>query len=449
MLKSFFNPKSVALIGATDRPGSVGVGICQNLLEGESEREIFFINPNKNKILGKKSYPKISSINKEIDLAVIAVPSKVVPKIVKECVDKKVEAVIIISAGFSETGEEGKQRQQKVADIFKKANIPLIGPNCLGVIRPNNKLNATFAPGTPNSGKVAFISQSGALVDSVIDKALLENYGFSTLVSYGNGADIRVNELLDFLKDDKETEAIALYLEGLNQGREFIKKAKKITPEKPIVVLKAGVSEQGREAVSSHTASLAGDPEVYSAAFRKAGIFQVETLRDLLGVSLAGAWQNRCKNGIGVITNGGACGVMTADWCSKLGLKLTPLTKKTIKKLEKSAVMNPAFSGRNPLDIIGDALADRYKLSMEALLEQKDINGLIVIQTLQIMTTPEENAKMIIEAQKKYPKKPILACFIGGKKTSRGVDLLRKNKIPTYGEPREAVVAMKSLIKNI
>jgi len=323
-----------------------------------------------------------------------------------------------------------------------------LGPNCLGVIRPAVKLNASFGPATPKPGQVAFVSQSGALIDSVIDKALLEGYGFSNLISYGNGADLDICDFLKYLENDKETKAIALYVESIKNGREFLKVAREVSRKKPIVVLKGGKTVAGGKAASSHTAALAGSPEIYSAAFREAEIFEVETINDLLQISLTLAQDSGsgAGAGVGIITNGGAVGVLTADWCEKFGLKLPNLTKSTLKKLKNSKAMNPAFSAHNPLDIVGDALSDRYKIAIEAMLEQKNIQGVIVIQTLQIMTEVEKNAKIIIEEKKKFPEKPILPLFLGGKFTKPGVSILRKNSIPCFEEPRQAALAMKALI---
>jgi len=446
MLNIFFNPKSVALIGATDRPGSVGLGICKNLLEGKSRRKIFFVNPYKKIVLGKKTYLSVTSIKEKVDLAIVAVPAKIVPKIVRDCVKKRVEGVIVISSGFAEIGEEGVRRQKEIAEVLKKANIPLLGPNCLGILRPVSKLNASFSPATPKAGEVAFVSQSGALIDSVIDKALLEDYGFSALISYGNEADLGICDFLKFLKKDKKTKAIALYIEGLKNGREFIEIARDVGKEKPIVALKGGKTSLGQRAVTSHTASLAGSAEIYSAAFKKAKIFEVETVEELLNVSLVLAQQPFCGNNIGVVTNGGAAGVLLADWGQKFGIRLPELSQKTLRKLGKSPIMNPGFSRQNPLDILGDALSTRYKFALETILEQENIQGLIVIQTLQIMTEVEKNARVIIEAKKKWPKKPIICCFLGGKFTEAGVKILRRNSIPCLREPRQAALAMRALI---
>jgi len=447
-LDKIFNPKSIALIGATDRKGSVGFSISKNLLSGENKRKIFFVNPKQRKVLKRKVYSKINSINQKIDLVIIAVPAKIVPQIAKECVKKKVGGAIIISAGFAETGKMGEKRQDTITQIFKKANIPFIGPNCLGIIRPSLKLNATFALATPSSGSVALVSQSGALIDSIIDRAELENYGFSSIVSFGNHADIDISDIINYLDKDKNTKAIALYIEGIQKGRKFIKIAKKVAKNTPIVVLKSGTSATGKKAVSSHTGSLAGNPQIYSAAFKKAGIFQVETIEELLSVSLGLSWAKSINNGIGIVTNGGGLGVIIADWCERLGVELPKLKKASIKKLENSEIMNFAFSRSNPLDIVGDALASRYKLAIEVMLSQKNINGLIVVQTPQMMTKSKENAKVIIEASKKWKNKAIIACFVGGKLTKPGIDLLEKHQIPNYSEPKQAVLTIKALIKS-
>lgn len=462
-LESMIDPNSVAVIGATDREGSVGLALCRNLKEGE--RDLFFINPHRDEVLGQQAHDSIKGIE-PVDLVVIAVPAEAVLQVAKE-IPAETKAAIVISAGFGESGEEGEQRERQLKKILQEKDIRFLGPNCLGVISPATGLNASFAPATPQQGAVAFLSQSGALIDSVIDKSLAEGYGFSSLVSLGNQADVNVQNLLDYFKNDQQTKAIALYLEGISQaqksssssagagespptrprahGKEFIKKAQQVTEEKPVVVLKSGVTEQGKQAVSSHTGSLAGNAEIYEAAFRKAGIFQVHTIEQLLQTSLTLAKQPSCGNNIGIVTNGGACGVMAADWCGEYEVNLAELKEETINKLEQSEVMNPAFSKSNPLDIVGDADAERYRVAIESLMQQEDIEGLIVIQTLQAMTDSKKNAEVIVEAQKKWDK-PILPCFIGGKMTKPGVDVLLQNEIPNFTEPKRAVLAMKALM---
>jgi len=447
-LERFFNPKSIAIIGAKPKERSVGWGLVKNALEGKSKRKIFAINPNKKEVLGIKCLPSIKSVRGPVDLAVIAIPAKIVPEVVKECCQKKVGGIIIVSSGFAEIGKKGRVLQKNITKMVKKAEIPLLGPNCLGIIRPSIKLNVSFAPVTPPQGKIAFISQSGALIDSVLDKALLENYGFSVIISYGNEADLSLSDFLEWLKEDEETKAVALYLEGTKNGRRFMTTAKELLESKPIAVLKAGRTKAGSQAVTTHTASLAGSYEIYSAVFKQTGIIETETIEELFDLSKALAWQPRCKNGIGIITNGGGCGVLMTDYCQELGIKLPKLNKSTIQKLEKSKKMHPACSERNPLDILGDALSDRYRVGIESLLGQQDIYGILVIQTLQIMTETEKNAKIIVEAKKKWPGKPIIGCFLGGKFTRPGINLLEKNNIPNYPDLKRAARAMKALIKS-
>lgn len=438
-MKHIFNPQSVALIGATDRVGSVGLGLAKNLLQGK--RDIFFVNPNKKNILGKKSYPKIGDIKKEINLAIIAVPAKIVLKIVKECIKKRVRAVIVISSGFAETGTNMLQNQ--IQAHLKLANIDLIGPNCLGVLRPSTGLNASFAPLTPKAGQIALISQSGALLDSIIDASYEKSYGFSAIISYGNEAGLKLTNFLKWADKDKKTKVIALYLEGLKNGREFFEISKKI--EKPVLVLKGGKTKAGQKAVSSHTGALAGEAQIYSAAFKQAGLIEVKTVEELLDNAKALCWQPNCNNNIAVVTNGGGAGILTADYCNQLGINLASLAKNTKNVLDRK--LNCAWSRSNPVDIVGDALADRYKAGTDALLKQKNVSGLIVIQTMQIMTEAEKNAKVVVAAKKKYPEKPIVCAFLGGKLTKKSIKLLEKNKIPNYNDPLKAVKAIKTLIK--
>ncbi|PIU47162.1 hypothetical protein COS93_00515 [bacterium (Candidatus Gribaldobacteria) CG07_land_8_20_14_0_80_33_18] len=445
-LEKIFNPKTIAIIGASPKKNSVGWGLVKNILEGKDSRKFFYVNPFEKEIGGIKCFSKIGDISQEIDLAVIAVRAKIVPQIVEQCCRKKVGGIIIISSGFAEIGKEGEILQDKIIKLVKSAKIPLIGPNCLGIIRPSIKLNVSFAPAFPKPGNIAFISQSGALIDSIIDKSLSENYGFSFLISYGNEADLTLSDFLLFVNKDRQTKVITVYLEGLKGGRNFMKVAKKISKIKPIVVLKAGRTEMGKKAVFTHTASLAGNYQIYQALFKQTGIIGVETIEELFDIAKVLAWQPKCKNGIGIITNGGGCGVLMADYCQELGVNLVKLDSKTIQKLKDSKIMHPAFSRNNPLDIVGDALSKDYQIAIEALLKQKNIYGLLIIQTLQIMTEVEKNAKIIVEAKRKWPEKPIVCCFLGGEMTKKGVEILEKNKIPNYPDLKRAAKAMKVLI---
>ncbi len=453
-LDKIFNPRTIALIGASRDSNSVGHGILKNLISGcvfpseycrPFKGSIYPVNPNAEEILGKRCYANIKDIEDEIDLVIIATPASIVHNIVKECIQKKVGGIIIISAGFAEINEEGKKLQEKIVEDLRKAKIPLIGPNCLGIIRPSINLNASFAPSMPPNGNVAFVSQSGAIADSIIDWAIERRYGFSTIISYGNRADLDVYDFLEWLEKDPDTKTIALYIEGLDNGKRFMEVVSKIS--KPIIVLKAGRTSEGSSAISSHTGSLAGSYEVYKAAFKQSGVLMAETIEDLFDLAKALVFQPSCDNNIAIVTNGGGCGVLCADYCSELGVSLVELKKSTITKLDKTGKMHPAYNRMNPLDIVGDALPDRYEAAVDTLLAEDYISGLIVIQTLQTMTNPLEDARVIIEANKKYPDKPIICVYMGGRFSKRGRMMLEAEGIPDFNDIRKAARAMWALVK--
>jgi len=456
-LDAIFNPKSIAVIGASRDINSVGYGILKNIVRGcvfESEHcrpfkgRVYAVNPNATEILKIASYPKITDITDDVDLAVIAVPAKIVPAVMKDCVNKGVKAIIVISAGFAELGKEGKKLQDDIKEIAEKAKIPLMGPNCLGIIRPSASINASFAPSTPPEGNIAFISQSGAIADSIIDWAIEHMFGFSTVVSYGNKAMLDATDFLEWLAKDEETKAIAIYMEGIDDGKRFMEVAEKVSKIKPIVVLKAGRTEKGTKAISSHTGSLAGSYEVYKAAFKQTNVILADTIEDLFDISKALANQPACKDGnIAIVTNGGGCGVLAADYCAELGLNVVELKKSTISKLDKTGKMHPAYSRSNPLDIVGDALPDRYYAAIDTLLNENYISGLIVIQTLQTMTNPEEDANDIIELSKKYPGKPIICAYMGGRFSKRGRYILESKGIPDFNDIKKAAKAMWALVE--
>ena len=456
-LDPIFNPKGIAVIGASRDPASVGYGILKNLIKGcvfENEYckpfkgRIYAVNPNADEILGITSFPKITDIKEDVDLAIIAVPAKLVPIVMKDCAEKKVKGIITISAGFAELGDEGKKLQEQIKEIAQKANIPLIGPNCLGVIRPSANLNASFAPSMPPEGNIAFVSQSGAIADSIIDWAIENRYGFSTIISYGNRADLDVHDFLEYLAEDEETKAIALYVEGIDDGKRFMEIASKVSKTKPIVILKAGRTEKGSHAIASHTGSLAGTYEIYNTAFKQSNVIIADTIEELFDISKALADQPPCKeNAVAIVTNGGGCGVLAADHCSELGINIPELKASTIKKLDATGKMHPAYSHSNPLDIVGDALPERYYAAIDTLLGEDYISGLIIIQTLQTMTNPEEDANLVIELSKKYPDKPVVCVYMGGRFSKRGRYLLESNRIPNYNGIKKAALAMKALIE--
>ncbi len=452
----FFNPQSVALLGASRSVESVGQSILRNLTIGCVHRceycrpflgKIFPVNPFASEILGFKSYPSVLKIPEPVDLAVIALPHDIVLKAVDECIRKKVKAVIIVSAGFGEFSEQGKNLQLKIVEKLKRAKIPMLGPNCLGIIRPAHNLNASFGPSMAPKGGVAFVSQSGALADSIIDWSIQARYGLSALVSYGNKAMLDCYDFFDFLAGDDETKSVALYIEGVNSGREFFEKLKMLVSSKPVVILKGGRTSAGVAAAATHTASLAGDARIFDAAVKQSGAVLAQTVEELFDLAKVLGEQPVCKgNGIAVVTNGGGCGVICSDYCEELGVNLPQLSKDALKTFEKSGIMHPAYSRRNPLDIVGDAMPDRYGLAINTLLNEPYIHGLIVIQTLQAMTNSVLDAKAIVEAHKQFPDKPIISCFMGGRFSRKGMHYLDNMHIPDFNDIRKAVVAMKALI---
>jgi acetate---CoA ligase (ADP-forming) len=440
-LENIFNPQNIAIIGASEEPKKVGSGLVSNLLK--SKRNIYCVNPFKEKVFGMNTFKNINDIKERIDLAIIAIPASVVVQAVEDCIKKKVKGIIIVSSGFGETGEDGKEIEAKLKEMVNKANISLIGPNCLGIINLLNGLNASFAPIVPQKGNTALLSQSGAILDALIDRSINLNMGFSKIISYGNEADVELKDYLLYLKDDKETKVILLYFEGVKNGKEFFKVAKEVAKKKPIVVLKSGKSNKGKSAISTHTGSLAGEYEVYKAVFKQTGIIEVDSLEDLLDAGKVLSFENKCKNGIGIITNGGGLGVLAVDYCEEFGVDLKELSKETIEKLKE---LEKVSIKRNPLDVLGDAPPERYEIGIRNLLEQKDINAVLVIQSMQIMTEAEKNAKIIVELNKRFPSKPIICCFVGGPLIEKAVKYLEDNNIPNYSDPKRAIKAIKNLI---
>ena len=369
---------------------------------------MFFVNPSKKKLFSRKCYTYITDIREKIDLAIIAVPAKHVIKVAEDCARKQVKGVVVISAGFAEAGN--KELQDKLVSVLDK--IPLIGPNCLGIIRAGS-LNASFGLSNPKKGGIGFISQSGGLIESISFK-----YGFSSLISIGNEAGLDISDCMRMLDKDRQTKVIALYIEGLKHGRKFIETAKQIS--KPIVVLKGGKTEATRKTVASHTGALAGKREIYSAAFKKAGIFEVGTLAELSGVCKALSWQPRNKGRLGIVTNSGAYGILLADWAVELGVDL-----KAVK------------------DVLGDASKKDYSSAINSLIKKND--SLIVVQTVQSKQRLKENIEVIIQAKQKYSKKAIISFLIPGVHYNEGIKMLEKHKIPNYSDVKKAILAIKGL----
>ena len=424
MLEEFFTPKSVAVIGASTSPGKLGYAVLENLVEGGyiDVGTVYPINPKADEILGQKAYPSVEDVPGDIDLAVVVIPYKFVPSILEECGKKKIPAVVIISAGFREAGMEGLERELELVGIAKKYNIRLIGPNCLGIIDTFTPVNASFSAGTPPQGPMAFMSQSGALGTAILDWAQAGRLGLAKFVSLGNKADVSEIDLLEAWADDKDTNVIMMYSEGLPNGQEFIKVAREVTKKKPVVAIKSGVTKSGSRAVSSHTGSLAGSEQAYQAAFQQAGVLRANDMASMFDMALALGYQPLLTGDrIAIITNAGGPGILATDALERSGMSLARLEVETIQELEK--FLPDAASAANPVDVLGDAKGDRYQFALDMVSKDPNVDGIMVVLTPQAMTEIPETAKAVGELSKRIDK-PVLACFMGEAKVEEGIKVL-------------------------
>jgi len=448
-LNFLFYPRSIAVIGASRTPGSVGQSLLANIISNRIQGIVYPVNPKAKGILGIKSYPTVTEIPDVVDLAVIIVPSQYVPSVLDECGQKGVKGAIIISAGFKEIGGPGIELEQEVKKIIQKYNISLLGPNCLGIINtdPKSCLNATFGMQFPKEGNISFVSQSGALCVAVLEYAKEANVGFAKFISMGNKADINENELLLYLKQDAKTDVILMYLEDLVNGRDFMRIAREITSDitdpKPIIALKAGSTVLGARAASSHTGSLAGSDRVYDAIFEQCGVLRVETLEELFDYVRAFSSQPLPQgNKVAIVTNSGGPGILATDSCIQYGLNVTSLSPRTVQALKK--VLPPTASFNNPVDLIGDAHYNRYEASLKEVLKDKNVHSSIVILTPTAFTDVEKIAISIVNTAKAH-KKPVLACFLGVYDVSKGIEILEENGIPSYRFPESAARVLSEM----
>lgn len=445
MLDNFFHPASVAVIGASTNETKLGHSVVKNLIDGGyiNMGQIYPINYKADSILNLKAYPSVKDVPESVDLAVIVIPFPYVPDALRECGQKGISSAIVISAGFREAGKEGFEREMELIDISKEFNIRLIGPNCLGVIDTYTPLNASFAAGTPPKGPMAFMSQSGALGTAVLDIALAGHLGLSKFVSLGNKADVSEIDLLQTWKDDAQTKVIMIYSEGMPNGQEFIRVAREVTRDKPVVAIKSGVTQSGSRAVSSHTGSLAGSEQAYHAAFKQAGVIRVDSMQKLFDVSLAIGYQPLLRGDrIAIITNAGGPGILATDQLEKAGLTLSRFNPETKRALVE--YLPDAASAANPVDVLGDARADRYQFALETVSKDPNVDGILVMLTPQAMTQIKETAEAVSSLSDSIDK-PILACFMGKQKVEPGVNVLFERGIPNYSFPEQAANAFGAM----
>jgi acetyltransferase len=445
LLEALFSPQGVAVVGASTNPAKLGHSVLDNIIKYGYAGQVYPVNPKADEILGKPCYPRVNEIPGPVDLAVIVVPNKYVAGVMKDCGEKGVGAAIVITAGFREAGAEGRQMEREVIEIAREYDIRVVGPNCLGVIETNSSLNASFAAGMPEPGKISFMSQSGALCTGILDWAALNGLGFSSFVSLGNKGDLNETDFLEVWRDDPNTSVVMAYLEGVVDGDAFLEASRKLTKVKPFIVVKSGTTSAGSRAVSSHTGTLAGSDTAYDAAFEQAGILRARSVSELFAYSTALAYQPLPKGRrVAIITNAGGPGIMATDACVNGGLELASLSSETVDYLHE--VLPPAANHYNPIDVLGDALSDRYEKALEAALKDPGVDAIIFLLTPQAMTDIEKTARAVVRISRQHDK-PVLACFMGGKDVAAGSKILGEGQIPFYGFPEDAADALRVMVQ--
>ena len=441
-LDKFFNPQSVAVVGASRHEGKVGYEVLSNLIRGGYTGRIFPVNPKAEALEGLKCYADLVSIGQTPDLAIVIVPATDVPTIIRQCARIGTKSVIVVTGGFGEVGPHGKELEKQVVQLARQGGIRILGPNSLGVIVPANRLNASFGGELPAAGRTGYISQSGALLAAILDIARATGLGFSKLVSIGNKADVDELETIKIFGSDPETKVIAGYLEDIDDGNAFVKEAERISYHKPILLIKSGVTTAGAMAASSHTGSLAGNDTAYECVFERAGIIRCRSVKVQVDYIQAFANQPLPQGtGVAIVTNAGGAGIMAADAIERQGLTFAVLAAETANRL--AAHLPPAANLNNPVDVLCNALADRYEFALDAVLDDPHVNIGLVLLTPQAMTQAAATAEAVVKTAQRHPDKPVFACFLGVGGVEDGVRLLRQGKVPHYDSPEAAVNAIK------
>ncbi len=441
-LDAFFAPASVAVVGASREKGKVGYEILMNILQGGYGGKVYPVNPKAEEIEGHRCYTDLAAIGEVPDLVIIVIPARFVPSLMQECARLKIKSAIIITAGFKEVGKEGADLERQVVEIARRSGMRVIGPNCLGVISPVHQLNASFGGDLPDAGGIGYISQSGALLAAILDMANANKIGFSALFSIGNKADVDELDVIRALGNDKATRVIAGYLESITDGDGFVREAEQISHDKPILLMKSGGTGAGAKAASSHTGSLAGGEVVYESAFIRAGVVRCESIESQFDYAQAFAYQPLpAGDSVAVITNAGGPGIMAADAVERAGLQFAQLTEQTVMKLKEK--LPAAANFYNPVDVLGDALADRYEYALKVVLDDPNVHSVLVLLTPQAMTESEKTAEQVVRASQANGKKPVLASFLGAGKVMGAIQVLRSGGVPQYDSPETAVQTLR------
>ena len=442
-LEKIFSPRGIAVIGANEDPSSVGGTIFKNLIDGEYEGPLFPVNPKRKKVLDRKAFPAVADLPEKTDLAVIATPASTVPDLVDQCGEAGIGGIIVASAGFRESGEKGAQLARKVLEKARPRGVRILGPNCLGIVMPHGRINASFSASPALPGRIAFLSQSGALCTAVIEWANLNNLGFSAFVSAGEMMDVDFGDLIDYFGSHGHTQSIVIYMESVTNARKFISAARAFTRTRPIVAVKAGRFSESTEAIASHTGSLAGEDMVFEAAFQRAGIVRVDEIADLFHCAeILGKERIPRGRKLAVVTNAGGPGIMATDQLLSGGGVMAPLSEKTLAELD--GFLPPYWSGGNPVDLLGDAPPEFYGRAMETVARDEEVDGILAILTPQAMTDATGSAEAVARGAEKVDK-PVLASWMGHETVREGWSLLNEKGVPTYATPERAVKTFLSL----
>ncbi|MFP4546003.1 MAG: acetate--CoA ligase alpha subunit [Methanomassiliicoccales archaeon] len=445
-MKSLFEPQSIAVVGAAREKGKLGNIIIRNLQAAGFEGDIYPVNPKADEILGLKCYSSIGEIPDQVDLAVIVVPNFVVPGVIEEAGENGVKGAIIISAGFKEIGKEGAELENKVGQLAKEYGMRILGPNCLGLINTHHDLNATFTRNYPLKGRIAVTSQSGAICTSILDWAKRYKMGFSKFISVGNKVDVDEADLLGYLGEDGETGVIGMYIEGTDRGKEFLRMAKETTRNKPILALKSGRTSSGAKAASSHTGALSGSDAVYETALEQTGVVRAKTIDEFFDLLQVFSQMPIPEgDGVAIVTNAGGLGVMAADATADFGLNLASFQNETIEELKENLPAEANFY--NPVDVLGDAPAERYEFAIETVMADPNVSMVLAVlaptDTVDILSV----ADIVSRFSKKVKTTPLVATFVGGGDCDEGIEMLRDAGIPNYESPDRAMKALSAMVK--
>ncbi len=440
-MQKILNPQSIAVVGASEDTKKLGSVILRNVLNSGFKGKVYPVNPKSKEIKGLKVFKQVSDIKERVDVVCIVVPAKHVLDVVKDCSKKRVKGLVIISAGFGEIGEEGRLLEYKIKVVAEKNNIRILGPNCLGFINKHHNLNLSFAADKPLKGNVGFMSQSGAFCTAMLDMSIPKNLGFSHFVSIGNKSDINELDLLDYFLNDKKVKVITAYLEDIVDGSLLIQKYEQSKYQKPFIILKAGQTEEAKVAIESHTGAIAGSIDMFKTGTNQVGIIEAKNARELFNNTMMFSWSKPMRGKrVAVVTNAGGPGIVATDSIVKNGLQMAKISKTLEKKIKK--FLPPESSSKNPVDIIGDADAQRYLFPIDTLAKSDSVDAIIVLLTPQLVTQVEETAKIILNATQMYDK-PIVPIFLGKKQTTVGTQKFFDNYIPVFTEIDDAINSLK------